>query len=463
MSSDELLSTDAEVRGVRKSIRLRNAAQSREERRRTLNTRANQSSQNSDESESSNSGSDPEDSDDESPPKRKPWDYLEGVTACFLHRDHMPLVMAPNTARAPKPVYTFGVGKSIRSEYVKRKQLMFMEVQEVVRQCLPNMLPEFINQYMFAEGTKTIIMMKDKRVFACTVFKPHPEHGYCEIVYCTTRRSMQGKGFGRAMLNIVKRHCLAVGIGKLLVMGDSDNQRFFWKCNFKEKITVPEKLYAGELCDCTAAVLLECIIEPAEELPEYPMLFDNELARLDDPTEREILEAVAAEAGAGCASTSGPGAGNGRQAAAAQRRQAAQAELLRRRRQFQDLPPVSKADHRAMGVFLKRFAKKAVAERTNRLRVVTLEWQERLNDISERIHERFRCAPTWETILRRHKGKHYRSVGMLYYDMMMMIRSVIFSLRGKTEKHKAAHIHELHRMFFELVKEHFPHLHEIQI
>ena len=38
-----------------------------------------------------------------------------------------------------------------------------------------------------------------------------------------------------------------------------------------------------------------------------------------------------------------------------------------------------------MGVFLKRFAKKAVAERTNRLRVVTLEWQERLNDIKTAV------------------------------------------------------------------------------
>lgn len=435
-------------RVLRKSARIRNAIL-RERRRRDQEGYVSSSDDSDDDDEEEDVYIE-EEVDDGSPPKRKPWDYLDGVTACYIHRDHFPLVMAPNSSRKdPKPWYTFGMGKSIRSEYVKRKQLLFMEVQEVVRVCLPNMLPEFVNQYMFAEGTKTLVMIRQKRVFCCTVFKPHPEAGYCEIVYCTTSRQMQGKGFGRAMLNIVKRYCLDRGIPKLLVMGDKDNHQFFVKCNFTDEITVPEELYEGELCDCTAAVLLECIIEEAETLPVYPMLFENELARLDDPTEKEMMEA--AEAAVAAVDTTGMS----RRAAEKLRRTAFKQELLRRRRQFADLPPVSDADWYAMNAFLKKYSQLASAEGVDRLSVLTEDYQEQIH-LADRIYDRFRCVPTWEVVCRRHQSRHYRSIGMLYYDMVMMIRAIIISVRGKKQRARAAAVHELSDLFDELVEEFFP-------
>jgi len=134
---------------------------------------------------------------------------------------------------------------------------------------LPAMKEPYINQITNEKTHKNLILIRKGNVIGGITFKPWPEKGFVEVVFCVVHGKYQIRGYGSFLMNHLKDYCKAEHIRYMLTFADEGAVNFFSKQGFSKHITVPAETRSC-IKEYDNSYLMECKIDTHKEYLSKP-------------------------------------------------------------------------------------------------------------------------------------------------------------------------------------------------
>ena len=294
--------------------------------------------------------------------------------------------------------------KSKHDDTIKLKLLLLFELQNLIVNQLPKMGFKYINDLIINENSRSILLLKHHRVLGGFTFRIFEKQNFAEVLFCVIQTKQQGKGYGVLMMNLIKEYCIRFGISRVLTYADKYALKYFEKQGFSKKITLPKGLYNGRIVECEDADLMECRIDSNYKCPNYSPLFLNGwLGHAPNPSlDNEHSNSMI----------------NG-------------ASDVHLPEDVTDLDPKT----------LKKRGRKRVRKSPNEYKQMDAFLNElakqtglfRVKKVTSSMKSRFKYLPSFKEINLLHSSKkHYRTPKMLYYDLILMLRSFKYFSKSST-------------------------------
>ena len=114
-------------------------------------------------------------------------------------------------------------------------------------------------------------------------YKPFPERGFVEIVFCAISSTEQVKGYGAFLMNHMKEQAKREGpcVQHFLTYADNYAVGYFQKQGFSKEISLDRAVWAGYIKDYDGGTLMQCSMVPGVDyLRVYETLHRQKLALL---------------------------------------------------------------------------------------------------------------------------------------------------------------------------------------
>ena len=151
----------------------------------------------------------------------------------------------------------------------KRDELEYLTAMKaIVSRHLPNMALDYISRIVYDpiyHETLLLIRRKENTPFGGICFRPFPEQGFVEIVFCAIESNQQTGGFGSHMMSHLKEVIQRRQIYHILTYADNQAIGYFVKQGFRKHITLEKERWQGYIKDYVDATLMECVLHPGIE------------------------------------------------------------------------------------------------------------------------------------------------------------------------------------------------------
>ncbi|UXI17890.1 N-lysine methyltransferase SETD8-like [Sarcoptes scabiei] len=148
-------------------------------------------------------------------------------------------------------------------DWDERSKKWLISMQNVFSYQLPRMGKDYITRLIFDPRHYTLTLIKNgHKAIGGINFRPYPNQGFSEIVFCAVSSDEQVKGYGTRMMNYLKDYHVNRGVYNFLTYADSYAIGYFKKQGFSSTVTLPKEQYVGYIKEYDGATLMECKLEP---------------------------------------------------------------------------------------------------------------------------------------------------------------------------------------------------------
>ena len=140
---------------------------------------------------------------------------------------------------------------------------MLTAMKGIVSKHLPNMALDYISRIIYDivyHESLLLIDCKENIPIGGICFRPFPDRGFVEIVFCAIDINQQYQGYGSYLMQHFKKEMNQRGIYHILTYADNHAMEYFIKQGFRKNITHPKELWQGYIKDYVAATLMECVL-----------------------------------------------------------------------------------------------------------------------------------------------------------------------------------------------------------
>ena len=176
-----------------------------------------------------------------------------------------------------------------------RKELeLLTAMKNIVSKHLPNMALDYISRIVYDivyHESLLLIDCKTDQPFGGICFRPFPDRGFVEIVFCAVDANQQVRGYGSYLMSHLKKEMKKRGIYHILTYADNQAIGYFMKQGFQKNVKLEREKWCGYIKDYVEATLMECVLHKnVEEGKLYVMTQEDHIhgvfyfAIEEDPT-----------------------------------------------------------------------------------------------------------------------------------------------------------------------------------
>ena len=145
-----------------------------------------------------------------------------------------------------------------------RKDLEYLTaMKNIVSKHLPNMALDYISRIVYDIAYHESLLMietKSNNLLGGICFRPFPDRGFVEIVFCAIDITQQYQGYGSYLMQHFKKEMNKRAIYHILTYADNHAMEYFIKQGFRKNITLAKEMWGGYIKDYVAATLMECVL-----------------------------------------------------------------------------------------------------------------------------------------------------------------------------------------------------------
>ncbi|KAH0795726.1 acetyltransferase, GNAT family protein [Histomonas meleagridis] len=124
-------------------------------------------------------------------------------------------------------------------------------------------MPEYyITRLVFNENHKTVIILRNGRVYGGISFRPFKDRDFAEIAFCAVSTKQQIRGYGAHIMAHVKTYLQAIGIYNILTYADNTAVGYFKRQGFTLEMKLDTNKWVHYIKDYQGATLIHCQIRP---------------------------------------------------------------------------------------------------------------------------------------------------------------------------------------------------------
>ena len=156
-----------------------------------------------------------------------------------------------------------------------RKELeLLTAMKNIVSTHLPNMALDYISRIVYDivyHESLLMIECSTNKPFAGICFRPFPDRGFVEIVFCAVDSNRQVKGYGSYLMSHLKKEMQKRGIYHILTYADNQAIGYFMKQGFQKNVKLEREKWCGYIKDYVEATLMECVLHKnVEDYTDIP-------------------------------------------------------------------------------------------------------------------------------------------------------------------------------------------------
>ena len=153
--------------------------------------------------------------------------------------------------------------ETIANHGTRRELELLTAMKNIVSKHLPNMALDYISRIVYDvvyHESLLLIDCKTEKPFGGICFRPFPERGFVEIVFCAVDSSQQVQGYGSYLMSHLKKEMKKRGIYHILTYADNQAIGYFMKQGFHKTVLLEREKWQGYIKDYVEATLMECVL-----------------------------------------------------------------------------------------------------------------------------------------------------------------------------------------------------------
>mmetsp|Transcript_11983 Transcript_11983/g.21087 ORF Transcript_11983/g.21087 Transcript_11983/m.21087 type:complete len:558 (+) Transcript_11983:66-1739(+) len=143
---------------------------------------------------------------------------------------------------------------------------------------LPKMPRPYIARLVFDRRHTSLAILNDdpatkdtdEEVIGAICYRPFYDMRFAEIAFCAVNASHQVKGYGTKLMNLVKQQGARTGIEYFITYADNYAIGYFKKQGFTKSIAMPKGRYQGLIKDYDGGTMMECYVHPSIDFTRIP-------------------------------------------------------------------------------------------------------------------------------------------------------------------------------------------------
>ena len=186
-----------------------------------------------------------------------------------------------------KPKLFFPDAQFIRIKNKEKAHLQTLitlnNIKNLFAKQLPNMGSPYITRLVFDLGSESVAMLKNGIPIAAISSKFFFEQNFVEIAFCAVDMDYQSHGYGRMIMNLLKKLLQIYEIPDILTCADNDAVQYFKKQGFNEKeILMNPKRWIGYIKDYDYVTLVHFRVIPNIDYINFHEIINQQMKILKE-------------------------------------------------------------------------------------------------------------------------------------------------------------------------------------
>ncbi|KAH0786714.1 acetyltransferase, GNAT family protein [Histomonas meleagridis] len=187
-------------------------------------------------------------------------------------RHYSRLYTKPKPFLAPKDPNPDAQLKFVYNYYEINSQgsMLLADAKNIFSRQLPNMGNIYISRLVFDVKAFTVIILHEGRTHGGICARIFEKEGFIEIAFCAVDFELQGRGYGRILMNYLKSQIQSINIYDIITCADNEAVTYFLKQGFnKHEILINPQRWVGCIKDYDGITLVHCKLRPDIVYPKF--------------------------------------------------------------------------------------------------------------------------------------------------------------------------------------------------
>lgn len=145
-------------------------------------------------------------------------------------------------------------------------------LKDIFSKQLPKMPVEYIARLVLDKNHKALAIVKNKTIIGGIQFRPFPDRGFIEIVFCAIMVTEQVRGYGTYLMNHLKKYAKTQNIFHFLTYADNFAVGYFKKQGFSHEISLDRDKWGGVIKDYDGGTMMHCHFSERIDYMEAPLI-----------------------------------------------------------------------------------------------------------------------------------------------------------------------------------------------